>query len=195
MNREFNPSPFAVARLGYRPVFHSADVLGPVRGIAETTRCWSTGGIIGSDKTQTSTDQQTGASDDARGASGNNSLIAQDQGNAQGGIGNLNLGTNSFNAAGANLGGVTGTTNTGTISFGLGAQDVTNLLSDTTTKIGDLVNKQTDAATNEITSTLASLSDLALSKQTGGESARDNTILWIIGVIAAALVAVLVWKK
>lgn len=193
MNRDFQPAPFAVARPGYRPVFHSRDHLGPVRGIAAGTRCWSTGGIIGSDKTQTSTDQQTGASDEARGASASNSLISQDQGNAQGGIGNLNLGTNSFNAAGANLGGVTGTTNTGTITFNgaAGAEAIADKFAETINQINSTASADKLQAQQLIGEALSKVADLSKSEQTGGISALGQLVLWGLGLVIAGLV---VWK-
>jgi hypothetical protein len=85
--------------------------------------------------------------------------------------------------------------NTGTINYGLGVSDVTKLLSDTTGGIANLVKQQSDAAAKTTTDVVSGLQDLALSKQTNGESARDNTILWVVGLGLAGLLALILGGK
>ena len=82
--------------------------------------------------------------------------------------------------------------NSGTINYGLKVDEVTKLLSDTTGGISSLVKQQSDAAAKSTADVVAGLQDLALSKQTNGESARDNTILWIVGLAFAGLAAILI---
>ncbi|MGC3958112.1 MAG: hypothetical protein QM813_09300 [Verrucomicrobiota bacterium] len=152
-------------------------------------------GFFGSgDKTTSVSASQTGVSDDgmnigAGGAGGKDSSI-----NVAGGllsttkIGSTEVGTLATNS-------LLNSTNTGTITYGLGAADVSNLLADTTGSISSLVKQQSDAAQAQVTDVVAGLQDLALSKQTNGESARDNTILWIVGFVIAGLAAILLGGK
>jgi hypothetical protein len=147
-------------------------------------------GFFGSGDKNTSTyASQTGVSDDgtlleAGAAQGQEQSI-----NVGGGgvlnttkIGSTEIGTLATNS-------LLNSTNTGTINYGFGATDVSSLLADTTSGIAGLVKQQSDAAQKSVADVVTGLQDLALSKQTGGESARDNTILWVVGLSLAGLAA------
>lgn len=126
-------------------------------------------GFFGSgDKSTSTTSSQVGASDDALLI--NTGVASVNKFGSSEVIGST-LNSNSVLAA-----------NSGTITYGLGVEDVTKLLSDTTSGISALVNKQTDAARNQVQDVVTGLQDLAMSKQTDGESNRDKTILWIVGL-------------
>lgn len=134
-------------------------------------------GFFGSgDKTTSTSNSQVGASDDA--------LLINT------GIGSTNkFGSTEIVGSTLKLGSNEIGSNTGTVNYGLGAVEVTKLLSDATSGIGNLVKQQSDAASKSVADVVTGLQDLALSKQTNGESSRDNTILWLAGLGLAALVA------
>lgn len=148
-------------------------------------------GFFGSgDKSTTTYASQTGVSDDglnvgAGGAGGRDGAISV----AGGLLSTTKIGSTETTIGGPVVSGgsLYGSTNTGTITYGLGADAVGNLLADTTSGIAGLVKQQSDAAKAQVTDVVAGLQDLALSKQTNGESARDKTILWIVALVVAVL--------
>lgn len=140
-------------------------------------------GFFGSgDKTTSTSNLQQGASDEA--------LLINT------GVGSTNkFGSTEIVGSTLKLGSNEVGTNTGTITYGLGAADVTKLLSDTASGIGGLVKQQTDAAGKQVDAVVTGLQDLALSKQTDGESNRDKTILWIVVAVVIGAVALLMGGK
>jgi len=143
-------------------------------------------GFFGSgDKNQTTSNAETGVSDSGL-LIGAGSGGARDDGTViQGGYQSaIKIGNTDISNQG----------NTGTITYGLRGEDLIAGLSDVTGQIGDIVGKQTDAATSQINATLAGLSDLALSKQTEGKSGTDNTVLYVVAGVLA-LIAFIFWRK
>lgn len=138
-------------------------------------------------------DTRTAGSDEATVAGATGS--ATQSGLSQGGFlttNRYNAGINTEGFSTTAVGGVgIGGANSGTINFGLGATDITKLLSDTTSGIGAVVAKQSDAAQKNINDVVSGLQDLAMSKQTDGQSSRDNSILWVVGLGLAALLGLL----
>lgn len=142
-----------------------------------------------------SQDAKVGVSDDGLGigqlGSGAKSEAVQNATSISTGLASTNNFGTQITGSTLKLGSSEINNNTGTITYGLGVADVTKLLSDTTSGIGNLVKQQSDAAQKSVADVVTGLQDLALSKQTNGESTRDNTILWIVGVVIAGLVATL----
>lgn len=191
MNR-FDPDYFPqgrdVRRLGYVPHQGQADWLAsqsPATGI----KCH--GGVFGfGDKLQTDVTNQTGSSEDSQLAQ--NGQNAKDSAVSQGGFLTTNIGPGAINAAsGANV------TLTDGGAFDLARDFVTNYNATLT----DLVSAQNDSlaeASSTTSGLIAGLADkisaLVESRNTDGESTRNNTILYI-ALAVAAVFGLFVWRR
>lgn len=152
-------------------------------------------GFFGSgDKSNISTATQTGVSDSGR-LLGTNAAGGEGQSFNLGGgnaLSTIKVGSTEIGDVSSNS--LFNSTNTGTINYGLSVTDASKLLTDATTGIADLVTKQTDAARGQVADVVAGIQDLALSKQTDGQSGTNKTFLYVaLGVLA--LFALIFWRK
>jgi hypothetical protein len=150
-------------------------------------------GFFGSgDKTQTTTNNQTGASEDGLAVSGLGGAGAKDSATS------ISTGIASVNKFGSTE--VVGSTirtnenNTGSIVYGQTAEDVRATLADVTGGIASLVKAQSDAAADQVAAAVSGISDLALAKGTDGESTKSNLAVWV-ALGAFAVLGLVFYKK
>lgn len=167
--------------------------------ILEASRCYGTFGS--GDKTQTTTDIQTGASDDATNTTqtGVNAL-SLGSGNSQGGYGNINVldqqtgGTRLGDGAKLNLGTVAGNTVGGDVTVGYDAGQFQTALQTVGSNLSNAVTAQQEAAQKNLDSVLSQLSTLAESAQTDGESGKNQIVLYVV-LAVVGLVGWIFYRK
>jgi hypothetical protein len=112
-------------------------------------------------------------------------ITAKDEAIAQGGQGNKNIiGTDlSGNSLGSGA----------TLQVGYNASDLNSALSNVGSTLTTAISQQSSAGKTSLDAVLSRVADLAESKQTSGDSGRNNIILYVVlGVLA--LLGVFIWK-
>tara|TARA_R110000868_G_scaffold4437_1_gene27941 strand:- start:78 stop:506 length:429 start_codon:yes stop_codon:yes gene_type:complete len=141
-------------------------------------------GFFGSgDKSTSSVDSRIGASDEAlviSTGSGSNSNVG----------GTMVQGSNLTSLSNS----LQNSNNSGTINYGLGAEDFRETISDIGSTLTKSIAAQADAGNSALDASLSKLSDLAMTKATDGESGKNNIVLYI-ALGALALVAFIFWRK
>jgi hypothetical protein len=147
--------------------------------------CW---GFFGSgDKSQSTYNTQTGASEEAQLITGAGSAAAKDEAVVLGGSFNTNKITGTDASGGGMVNsGVSGNRDS-TITVGYDAGQFQTALQSVGSNLSNALNAQSAAGASTLDKVLEKVGSLAESKQTDGISGLSKTALWALALVAAVL--------